>query len=88
MRRSFTQDKKQRENSMHDSEDEDDEPAQHPAHQDPLPSPPSSPRHNQAASSSRVKIEPSDDPLAEFYAQARADRDAAVCSTSILLISG
>ncbi|KAF7373640.1 DNA polymerase lambda [Mycena sanguinolenta] len=74
---SFTQDKKQREKSIHDSDDEDDEPAQQPAHYDPLPSPPSSPRNNQAASSSRVKIESSDDPLAEFYAQARADRDAA-----------
>ncbi|KAJ7270618.1 hypothetical protein B0H12DRAFT_1208638 [Mycena haematopus] len=75
----FTQDKKhpEREKSIPDSEDEADEPAQHPAHQGSLPSPPSSPHHTAAASSSRVKTEPSDDPLAEFYAQARADRDNA-----------
>ncbi|KAJ7832829.1 hypothetical protein B0H13DRAFT_236665 [Mycena leptocephala] len=67
----FTQDKPQR---IHDSED--DEPAEKPGHQaGPLMSPPSSPRH--MTSSSRVKTEAPDDPLAEFYAQARADRDSA-----------
>jgi hypothetical protein len=70
----FTQDKPQR---IHDSED--DEPAEKPGHQaGPLMSPPSSPRH--MTSSSRVKTEAPDDPLAEFYAQARADRDSAVRS--------
>ncbi|KAJ7827859.1 DNA polymerase lambda [Mycena olivaceomarginata] len=67
--------KKQREQSIPDSEDDDDGPSQKPGPQGPLPSPPSSPSHQ--ASSSRVKAEPADDPLAEFYAQARADRDNA-----------
>ncbi|KAJ6554447.1 hypothetical protein B0H19DRAFT_1294205 [Mycena capillaripes] len=66
--------------SIHDSED--DEPDEKPRHQSgPLPSPPSSQRH--IASSSRVKKEAPDDPLAEFYQQARADRDNAVHETDV-----
>ncbi|KAK7055517.1 DNA polymerase lambda [Favolaschia claudopus] len=69
-------DKKRRERSIHDSEDEDeDEPDTKPAQAGPLLSPPSSPQPQ--ASSPHIKTEPSDDPLAEFYAMARADRDRA-----------
>ncbi|KAF7369789.1 DNA polymerase lambda [Mycena venus] len=78
----FTQDKKQqRKQSDPDSED-DDEPDQKPGpgHRGPLPSPPSSPRHRASSSRVEIKTESSDDPLAEFYAQARADRDNAMNS--------
>ncbi|KAJ7454997.1 DNA polymerase lambda [Mycena galericulata] len=62
----FTQDKKQPNRNIHDSEDDDDEPDARPA----------SPAPHKKASTSRVKIEDKDDPLAEFYALAKADRDA------------
>ncbi|KAJ7735899.1 hypothetical protein B0H16DRAFT_124593 [Mycena metata] len=70
---------KQRKRSIHDSEDEEDDERQGPQ-VGPLQSPPSSRRltaRTDGPSTSRVKTEAADDPLAEFYAKARFDRDNA-----------
>ncbi|KAJ6578743.1 DNA polymerase lambda [Mycena vulgaris] len=76
----FTQDKKQPKRTIHDSED--DESDQNPADPGYAPMAPSSPpRHKVGVgepSSSRVKLERNqNDPLAEFYARARAEREDA-----------
>ncbi|KAJ7730231.1 DNA polymerase lambda [Mycena maculata] len=76
----FTQDRK-RKRTLNNSED--DEPAEKPSPRaGALISPPASPVHKVQtgeASSSGIKVE-NNDPLAEFYAQARAERDAELWS--------
>ncbi|KAJ7630120.1 DNA polymerase lambda, partial [Mycena polygramma] len=72
-------DKNERKRTIHDSED--DEPDEQPGQPGPLPSPPSSPRPK--ASSSRIKKEATDDPLAEFYELAKAERDKAKDETDV-----
>ncbi|KAJ7457053.1 DNA polymerase lambda [Mycena latifolia] len=75
----FTQDKKQPRRTIHDSED--DEPGENAGHRSDAPISPTSPPTRTVdvgkASSSRVKSESNnaDDPLAEFYEQAKAWRD-------------
>ncbi|KAJ7271147.1 hypothetical protein C8J57DRAFT_1320897 [Mycena rebaudengoi] len=65
----FTQDKIQPRRSVHDSDSEDEERNEKPVARS------KAPQMGEASSSAR-KYDPSD-PLAEFYAQARADRDNA-----------
>ncbi|KAJ7143311.1 DNA polymerase lambda [Mycena crocata] len=69
----FTQDKKERRRTIHDSEDEDSDADVKPG-PGPLASPPPSPKHKARAtdaSSFRTKSGGKADPLAEFYAQAK-----------------
>ncbi|KAJ6625958.1 hypothetical protein B0H10DRAFT_1781966 [Mycena sp. CBHHK59/15] len=81
----FTLDKIGQKRTIHDSED--DEPDENPRHLGgPFASPPPSPRYRLRigeASSSHVKSEAPADPLAEFYAQARAERDAITDETDV-----